>query len=92
MAPSSGCRGLVADPDTQITLRSPHADRRLIERDISRLVAERIVRAGKVVAIETEVGGEERWRVEGTDTDGRTIAVVCVPDFDDLLIEIVTAF
>lgn len=84
-------RGLVDDPDTLILLRS-HADRRMAERDISRLVAERIVRAGKVIAIETEVSGEERWRVEGFDTDGRVIAVVCAPDFDNRLVEIITVF
>jgi hypothetical protein len=84
-------RDLVADPDTLILPR-PHAVRRMAERNVSRLVAERLVGTGKVVAVETEVSGEERWSVEGADTDGHAITVVCVPNFDDRLVEIVTVF
>ena len=52
-----------------------HAERRLLERDVSRFEAERLVRAGVVVMVETDPGGGERWRVAGRDTDGRQIEV-----------------
>jgi hypothetical protein len=54
----------------------PHAEKRMRERDISRLDVERLLRAGAVVMIETEVGGDEKWRVAGRDTDGGRIEAV----------------
>jgi len=63
----------------RISWEIPHARERAIERDVTTFEAERIIRSGNVVRVDTEVSGQERWRVSGSDADGRPVDVVVKP-------------
>jgi Domain of unknown function (DUF4258) len=53
-----------------------HAGKQMQDRDVTRLDVERVLKAGAVVLIETDVQGRERWRVAGRDADGLRIEPV----------------
>ncbi len=64
----------------RISWEIPHAKERAAERDVPIFEAERIVRnAGAITRVEYEASGQERWRVAGTDSDGRPVDVVVKP-------------
>ena len=68
----------------------PHAERRMAERDIARFEVEKVLKAGFVAMIQTEVDGSERWRVAGRDADGERIEVVIEP-LPPTMVVVVTA-
>jgi hypothetical protein len=55
---------------------SDHAAVQMRDRKVARFEVERVLKAGAVVMVETDVRGRETWRVAGTDTDGRRIEPV----------------
>lgn len=55
------------------------AEQRAIERDVPKFEAERIIRRGFVVRIDTEPTDHIRWRIRGNDSDGRPVDVVVKP-------------
>ncbi len=63
----------------KISWEIPHAEQRAIERDVPKFEAERIVRFGVVTRIDTEPTGQSRWRISGSDSDGRPVDVVVKP-------------
>lgn len=71
-----------------ISWEVPHARERAEERDVPLFEAERIVRRGTVVKIETIGTDEVRWRVAGCDSDDRPIEVVVRPVRDKKLVVI----
>jgi hypothetical protein len=56
-----------------------HLEKQMAKRDIARFEAEKVLKAGAVVMIETDPGGSERWRVAGRDADGKRIEIVIEP-------------
>jgi uncharacterized DUF497 family protein len=60
----------------RISWEIPHAMEPAIERDVPTFEAERVVRMGTVVKTEPDADGSTRWRVAGTDSDGRPVHVV----------------
>lgn len=82
-------RALASDPDIQI-FHSAHAQIRMGGRKVPRYVVERIIGAGSVIDVECPLGREERWKVQGTDTDGHTIHVVLIPREAEIEIVVVT--
>jgi uncharacterized protein DUF4258 len=60
----------------RISWEIPHAEQRAIERDVPKFEAERIVRTGTVIKTEPDPNGPIRWRITGTDSDGRPVDVV----------------
>lgn len=69
-------RALVVE-GVRISWEIPHAEQRAIERDVPKFEAERIIRTGPVIKTELDpIDGRTRWRVTGTDTDGRPVDVV----------------
>jgi hypothetical protein len=82
-------RALASDPDIQI-FYSGHAELRMAEREISRFVVDRIIRAGSVIDVECPLGSDERWKAQGMDTNGRTIHVVLIPHEAEIEIDIIT--
>lgn len=68
----------------RISWEVPHARHRATERKVPIFVAERVIRSG-VVTRRDEVDDQERWRVSGTDPDGRPIDVVVAPIGRDVL-------
>jgi len=73
----------------RISWEIPHARRQAAERDVPIFEAERVIRAGAVTSVETEIGGQDRWRVSGRDADGRPVDVVVKP-IEDHTIRVVT--
>ena len=65
---------------------TPHAEKRMEKRDVSRVEVERILKAGLVVMIETDPDGTERWRVAGRDADGHRLELVIEPEPPDLMV------
>lgn len=63
----------------RISWEIPHARERAIERDVATFEAERIIRLGAVVRVDAEPSGQEKWRVSGSDADGRPVDVVVKP-------------
>jgi hypothetical protein len=57
----------------------PHAEKRMLERDVTRFEVERVLKSGPVLNIETDPDRTERWRVAGRDDGGRRIEVVVEP-------------
>lgn len=60
----------------RISWEVPHARQRAKERGVSVLIAERVIRRGRVVMLGVEADGSERWTIAGRDPDGRPINVV----------------
>ena len=58
---------------------------------IFRLDVENMLRRCQVTFVE-DVKGEETWRAEGTDSDGRRIAAVVVAYEEEITIKIVTSW
>jgi hypothetical protein len=85
---TSKLHAMARSPGLRLVIK-PHAEKRMLERDISRFEIERLLKAGVVVMIETDPGGAERWRVAGRDTDGRQIEVA-VEVIPPILIVLVT--
>lgn len=69
----------------RISWEIPHAQERALGRDVPIFEAERIVRTGHVVRVDTEESGQVRWRVAGHDSDGRPVDVVVKPIKDTSL-------
>ena len=63
----------------------PHARQRAKERDVSILIAERVIRGGRVTGLGVEADGSERWAISGRDMDGRPVNVVVTPRLPDVL-------
>jgi uncharacterized DUF497 family protein len=68
-------RALIVE-GVRISWEIPHAEQRAIERDVPKFEAERIIRTGVVVRTEPDPSGPIRWRIAGTDSDGRPVDVV----------------
>jgi uncharacterized DUF497 family protein len=60
----------------RISWEIPHAEQQALKRDVPKFEAERVVRGAKVVRIDAEASGQERWRVSGFDSDQRPVDVV----------------
>lgn len=67
-----------------------HANTRSKERRITKLIAERVLRRGYVDGVETSPNGREKWRVVGSDNDGRRIGIVVSLHGDVCIIYVVT--
>jgi Domain of unknown function (DUF4258) len=55
---------------------TPHAEGQMKKRGVARFEVEKILKAGAVVMVETDVRGRETWRVAGRDADGERIEPV----------------
>lgn len=65
---------------------SPHATDRARERGVSKLVAERVIRRGRVTGLDMQADGRERWQLAGKDQDGHAFTVVITPIAPDVLV------
>jgi uncharacterized DUF497 family protein len=81
-------RGLAQQPGVLIFF-SPHAEIRMLERKVSRIDVEAVLRTGAVIDVESRWSGD-RWTVQGSDQDGRAIRVVAIPNEDEIEIVVVT--
>jgi uncharacterized DUF497 family protein len=63
----------------RISWEVPHARQRAMERGVSIVVAERVIRNGAITQISMEPDGSERWTISGKDPDGRAVDVVVTP-------------
>lgn len=63
----------------RISWEVPHARQRAMERGVSIVVAERVIRNGAITRISLEADGSERWSISGKDPDGRAVDVVVMP-------------
>nr|WP_295237154.1 DUF4258 domain-containing protein [uncultured Brevundimonas sp.] len=68
-----------------------HALKEMENDGIVRIDVESMMRACRVTLVE-QSQGEETWRAEGADFNGRDIAAVVVPYEDDLEIKVITAW
>ena len=65
-----------------------HIEKRMRERDISKLDVQSVIRRGAVI----ELQPEGRMKVQGRDRDGRDIEVIVVPEEERLVIAVVSVF
>lgn len=72
-------------------LYTKHAEVELAKDGISKLEIQRMLRRCRVSLIE-ESRGEETWRAEGSNLDGRSITAVVVAYEDRVIIKIVTGW
>ena len=85
-------RRLAKDPRT-LVFYTDHAEIERKKDDISKLdIANMLGRCSISLVEVNKKNGEEEWRSEGSDSDGRKITVVVVIDEDALEIKIVTTW
>jgi uncharacterized DUF497 family protein len=65
---------------------SNHATERALERGVTKLDAERVIRRGRVTGLDMQADGQDRWQLRGADEDGRAFTVVVTPINPDLLV------
>ena len=75
----------------RISWEYPHANDRARQRGIAKFIAERVIRAGEVVAVRNGGTRRERWRVRGPTTEDRALIVIIAPDGNSV-VRVVTAF
>lgn len=63
----------------RVSWEIPHAEQRALKRAVTKFEAERIIRQGNVVRVDTEPNGQVRWRITGADSDDRPVDVVVKP-------------
>lgn len=83
-------RTLAKSPDCDIWLKS-HARDEMKKDGIARLDIEEMLCRCRVTLVE-QSGGDETWRAEGKDFDGRTIVAVVVVDEPAEQIRVITAW
>jgi hypothetical protein len=83
-------RTLASDPRVIFDYRD-HALVEMGNDDLYRIDVENMLRRCRVTLVE-DIDGEETWRAEGTDIDGRPIAAVIVPYEETIEVKIITAW
>jgi hypothetical protein len=78
---ASRLRNLARRPDVKVWWRT-HADLERKKDNIAKLDVQNMLKRCSVSNVE-ETDGEECWRAEGTDIDGRRIAAIVVAYEDD---------
>lgn len=83
-------RALTKEAETRVWFKR-HALEEMKNDGIYRIDVENMLRSCRVTLVE-ESKGEDTWRCEGKDSEGREIAAVVVPYEDDLSIKVITAW
>jgi len=65
---------------------SNHATERALERGVTKLDAERVIRRGRVTGLDLQADGQDRWQLRGAEEDGRAFTVVVAPLRPDVLV------
>jgi hypothetical protein len=65
---------------------SKHATERALQRGVTKLDAERVIKRGRVTGLDMQADGQERWQLRGADEDGRPFTVVVTPIKPDVLV------
>lgn len=88
---ASRLRRLAKNPRTVFTY-SGHCEKELAKDAIAKIDVENMIRRCRVSMVELDKYGEETWRAEGKDFNGRTIAVVVVAYEMSFEIKVITGW